>query len=160
MELPVRETTPKVFMSLPTGQCLASADAAGSREAGHESESDDAAARSVLESLSARGQQRAHASDASSLARTKAARHQASIAGDALPNSAGIAAGASTAAIGEAADNTRVNWLHDYAMYTLPPTPARGRLFLQMIFTPMVSYRTLSGDNFNSSKELGSSAGG
>jgi len=125
----------------------------GSREAGHESESDDAAARSVLESLSERGQQRAHSNG--SLAGTKSVRHRASIAGDALQDSAGAGTRASAAAIGEATDFSKVNWLHDYAMYTLPPTPTRGRLFLQYIFTPTINYRTLSGGNFNP-KELGS----
>jgi hypothetical protein len=130
-----------------------SAETASSREAGHESESDDAAARSVLESLSARGQQRARSNG--SLAGTKSARHR-SIAGDALQDSAGAGTRASAAAIGEATDFSRVNWLHDYAMYTLPPTPTRGRLFLQYVFTPTINYRTLSGGDFNTSKELGS----
>jgi hypothetical protein len=129
-----------------------SAEAAPSREAGRESESDDAAARSVLESLSARGQQKAHSNG--SLAGTKSARH-GSVADDALPGSAGAGTMASAAAIGEATDFSRVNWLHDYAMYTLPPTPTRGRLFLQYIFTPTINYRTLSGGYFNT-KELGS----
>ncbi|HEV3325616.1 MAG TPA: outer membrane beta-barrel protein [Puia sp.] len=129
-----------------------SAEAAGSREAGHESESDDAAARSVLESLSARGQ-RAHSNGP--LAGTKSARHRTSVAGDVLQDSAGAGSRASAAAIGEATDFSKVNWLHDYAMYTLPPTPTRGRLFLQYIFTPTINYRTLSGGYFNA-KELGS----
>jgi hypothetical protein len=127
---------------------------AGSVEVGHESESDDAAARIVLESLSGKGQGRIHSNGYHTLAGTTSSGHQTSVAGDALRDSAGTGTSASTMAIGEATDYSRVNWLHDYAMYTLPPVPAMGRLFLQYVFTPTINYRSLSGSDFNASKEL------
>jgi hypothetical protein len=66
----------------------------------------------------------------------------------------GEEAKASTEAIGEASDLSRVNWLHDYAVYSLPPSPSRGRLFFQLILSPTVNYRSLSGGTMPSSKQL------
>lgn len=121
-----------------------------SREtAGHDDGSDDVV-RNVLESLSERGQR----SRTGGLAQTKSPRHTA-MAGKA-PDSAGAATKTSTAVVGEASDLQRVNWLHDYAMYTLPPDPIRGRLFLQLYLSPTANYRSLSGGNFNSAKADGS----
>ena len=148
-----RNNTESLRESTDGSMSRESAEAAGSREAGHESESDDAAARSVLESLGVKSQQRMHNYGSGGLAGTKSARHQASVAGDALSDSAGAGTRASAAAIGEATDFSKVNWLHDYAMYTLPPTPTRGRLFLQYVFTPTINYRSVSGSDFNPYKE-------
>ncbi|HTR30700.1 MAG TPA: hypothetical protein VMH27_15620 [Puia sp.] len=64
------------------------------------------------------------------------------------------AAKASTEAIGEASDLSRVNWLHDYAVYSLPPNPGRGRFFFQLVLAPTVNYRSLSGGSLPSSKQL------
>lgn len=146
-----------------------SADGAGSREtaegtgareqaggtgADAVASSDEITARSVLESLSARGQQKARTGGSvSSLVQTKS-NHGAFAGGDELPDSAGTFAPASAAAIGEAADRERINWLHDYAMYTLPVTPQRARTFLQFTLSPMVNYRTLNGGNYGPSKIL------
>ena len=64
------------------------------------------------------------------------------------------AAKASTEAIGEASDLSRVNWLHDYAVYSLPPNPSRGRFFFQLVLAPTVNYRSLSGGTIPSSKQM------
>lgn len=109
---------------------------------------DDAAVRSVLESLGAHSQ---HARAYSGPVRTPSARRDA-LTG--IRDSAGSVR-ASAEAIGEASDISRVNWLHDYAVYTLPSTPSRGRLFLQLILAPTVNFRTISGGTLASSKELG-----
>ena len=112
---------------------------------------DDAAVRSVLESLSYKAQQRIGGN--SRLAHTKAGNAR-SVDGDLLPDSAeGSSALASTAAIGEDADRQRLNWLHDYAVYTLPPTPGKSRILLQFTLTPTVNYRSLSGGNYLTPKD-------
>jgi hypothetical protein len=109
---------------------------------------DDAAVRSVLESLGARGQ---HARSYNGPVHTLSARRDALTR---IKDSAGSVQ-ASAAAIGEASDISRVNWLHDYAVYTLPSSPSRGRLFLQLILAPTVNFRTISGGTL-AAKELGS----
>jgi hypothetical protein len=124
------------------------ADAMGSKEGGRELDADDAFVRGVIENLSAKGQQRIHAE----VARNQSAR-QGSVATK-IKDSDG-AAKASTDAIGEASDVSQVNWLHDYALYSLPPNPSRGRLFFQLVLAPTVNYRNLSGGTVASSKELG-----
>jgi Outer membrane protein beta-barrel domain len=107
---------------------------------------DDAAVRSVLESLSYKAQQRVGGN--SHLAHTKAG-NAGSVDGEPLPDSVGGSSDlASTAAIGEDADRQRLNWLHDYAVYTLPPTPGKSRILLQFTLTPTVNYRSLSGGNY------------
>jgi hypothetical protein len=65
-----------------------------------------------------------------------------------LDSAWGSSARASTAAIGEDVDRERLNWLHDYAVYTLPPTPGKSRILLQFTLTPTVNYRSLSGGNY------------
>ena len=121
------------------------ADVAASKEAA-DAGNDDAAVRSVLESLSYKAQQRIGGS--SHLAHTTAGNAR-SVDGEPLPDSAGdLTALASTEAIGEDADRQRLNWLHDYAVYTLPPTPAKSRLLLQFTLTPTVNYRSLSGGTY------------
>jgi hypothetical protein len=126
------------------------AEVAGSKETGREMDADDAYVRGVIENLSARGQQRIHTYG--EIARNPSAR-QGSVAGK-IKDSTGIAK-ASADEIGEGSDLSRVNWLHDYAVYTLPPSASRGRLFLQLVLAPTINYRNLSSGTPASSKELG-----
>jgi len=122
------------------------AEVAAGKETAGDAGNDDAAVRSVLESLSYKAQQRAGGN--SHLARTKAG-NTGSIDSEPLSDSAGVSsARASTAAIGENADRQRLNWLHDYAVYTLPPTPGKSRILLQFTLTPTVNYRSVSGGTY------------
>ncbi len=122
------------------------ADVAVNKETAGDAGNDDAAVRSVLESLSYKAQQRIGGN--SHLAHTKTGNAR-SVDGEPLPDSAGgSSALASTAAIGEDADRQRLNWLHDYAVYTLPPTPGKSRILLQFTLTPTVNYRSLSGGSY------------
>ena len=50
--------------------------------------------------------------------------------------------------IPEAIDEQKVNWLQDYALYNLSPTPKRGRKYFEFTFSPTINYRTLSGGDF------------
>ena len=125
------------------------AEVAGSGETGHELESDDAYVRGVIESLSAKGRQ--STSVHRQIARNPTL-HQGSVTGRIMDSSG--AAKASTDAIGEESDLSRVNWLHDYAVYSMTPTPSRGRLFFQLILAPTVNYRNLSGGTLTTAKEL------
>src|ERR1700744_57215 len=121
----------------------------GSRES-----ADDAAARNVLESLSARGQKELRNSiSGSSLAGTKSG-HQALRGDDALSDSARTFSAASAAAIGEATERSRINWLHDYAVYSMPVSPQRDRIFFQFTLAPTVNYRSLNGGNYMPSKNV------
>lgn len=52
------------------------------------------------------------------------------------------------------ADQQRVNWLADYAVYNLPRAAKRNRTQLQLYLTPTVSYRSLSGGNLNAKSPL------
>jgi hypothetical protein len=124
------------------------------RETGETSRetADDAYVRGVIEDLSARGQQRTHPN---AQINRNLSTHQGSVSNK-IKDSAG-GAKASTDAIGEASDLSRVNWLHDYAVYSLPPSPSRGRLFFQLVLAPTVNYRNLSGGSMASSKEVGGS---
>ncbi len=133
------------------------AEGNGTRETADGSVSDEPTARSVLESLGARGQQRSRGQSGNTLARTKTGATGSTV-GDALPDAAGASAQASTTAIGEAADRQRINWLHDYAMYTLPASARRARTFLQFTLSPMINYRTLTGADFAPSKNVQSGA--
>ncbi|HEV2353898.1 MAG TPA: hypothetical protein VGR89_06635 [Puia sp.] len=121
---------------------------AGSRETGREMVTDDAAIRGVLESLSARGRQTERPGAA--VRGTHQAQRGAVVAN--IRNSAG-AAKATTEEAGEESDAARVNWLHDYAVYTLPPSPSRGRWFLQLNLAPTINFRSLSGGSMASSKQ-------
>jgi hypothetical protein len=125
------------------------ANTSSSKETARESESEEVTAHGVLESLSARGSHSAHSSG---IARSGSIAAHTSVTGDALKDSAGRSIRANAAAIGETFDRERINWLHDYAMYTLPPSPSGGRLFLQMTFAPTVNFRSLSGGNYAPSK--------
>ena len=121
-------------------------DVTVNKEAAGDAGNDDDAVRSVLESLSYKAQQRAGGN--SHLAHTKAGNAR-SVDSEPLPDSAwGSSARASTAAIGEDVDRQRLNWLHDYAVYTLPPTPGKSRMLLQFTLTPTVNYRSLSGGTY------------
>jgi hypothetical protein len=100
--------------------------------------------RSVLESLSARGEQGRNTRMNGRLARNKSGAN--GIAGDGqIPDSAANFSKASASAIAEAQDRQRVNWLHDYALNTLPEPPKRGRTYFQLTLSPTVSYRSVSG---------------
>lgn len=133
-----------------SGNNRETAEAASVREARDKAEADDAYVRSVIESLSARGQQRIQTR--SEIARNPSAR-QGSVQEN-IKDSAGIAK-ASADEIGEASDLSRVNWLHDYAVYSLPPSQSRGRLHFQLVLAPTVNYRNLHGSALATSKEFG-----
>jgi len=45
----------------------------------------------------------------------------------------------------EIADQQRINWLYDYAVYNMPAAAKRGRKYFQMYFSPTATYRHLSG---------------
>jgi hypothetical protein len=120
-----------------------------SKQTGREMDADDIFVRGVIESLSAKGRQPIHTYR--EIARNPTTR-QSSVAGK-IKDSAG-AAKASTGEIGEGSDLSSVNWLHDYAVYSLPPSPTRGRLFFQLILAPTINYRNLSGGTLASAKEL------
>src|SRR6185312_2253938 len=124
---------------------------AGSRESGRDLE-DDNTVRGVLESLSARGAQRARTYG-------KLASDQSAPGGTAsrtIRDSSG-AAPVSAGAVGEESDLSRVNWLHDYAVYTLPQSPNRGRWFIQLNLAPTINFRNLSGGTMAPSKGSGGS---
>jgi hypothetical protein len=136
----VRETTP---ITRETAEVLPS------KMTGSDRDADDLFVRGVIESLSAKGRQPAYTYG--SISRNPSPR-QSSATGRIKDSAA--AARASTAEIGERSDLSRVNWLHDYAVYSLPPSPSRGRLFFQLILAPTVNYRNLSGGTPASAKEL------
>jgi hypothetical protein len=54
--------------------------------------------------------------------------------------------------IPEAADEQRINWLQDYALYNLPVTAKRGRKYWQFYVSPTVNYRTLNGGDYSQPK--------
>jgi len=126
------------------------AEVTSSKEPVHDGEADDVFVRGVIESLTAKGRQPVHTSGV--IARNTATR-QSSVAGR-IKDSAGTAK-ASADEIGEESDLSRVNWLHDYAVYSLPPSPSRGRLYFQLVLAPTINYRNLSGGSPASAKELG-----
>jgi hypothetical protein len=69
-----------------------------------------------------------------------------------MPDSLGDASRTSATTIAEAIDRQRINWLQDYAVYSLT-TPAKGpRTYLQLTLSPTVNYRTLSGGDFSPAK--------
>jgi hypothetical protein len=132
----------------PAENTRETADAMSSKEAGHESDADEAFVRGVIDNLSARGQQRIHAEIA-----TNPSSRRNSVAPEVKGAEGAVKASAD--AIGRESDLSRVNWLHDYAVYSLPPSPSRGRLFFQLILAPTVNYRNLSGGTLAASKQLG-----
>jgi hypothetical protein len=155
IDAPTARNTESLREPAETSAGKESADMAASKETVRESDADDAAARSVLESLGANRPSRAHnhlARAGNETSTTNSAYHPAAV-GTTLKATPAPGTEASTAAVGEAADFSRINWLHDYAMYTLPPNPTRGRLFLQLTLAPTVNYRSLSGGDFGGNKE-------
>jgi hypothetical protein len=109
----------------------------------------DASARSVLESLSAHAGQDARNSrvNRNGLAAVKPGQ-ESIIQKGALPDSAGESVKTSANTIAEASDRQRINWLRDYAVYTLPAPPKRARTYLQLSLSPTVSFRSLAGGDF------------
>jgi hypothetical protein len=85
------------------------------------------------------------------LARTGPGQEPIVLSGD-LPDASGEMAKTSPAAMAEASDQQRINWLQDYAVYHLPASPKRGRTYLQLSLSPTVNYRTLSGGDFSNPK--------
>jgi len=55
------------------------------------------------------------------------------------------ASGSSIVFTDEIADQQRINWLYDYAVYSLPAAAKRGRKYFQLYFSPTATYRSLSG---------------
>ena len=72
-----------------------------------------------------------------------------------LPENAGNGGlDASSPAQKELAGLKKINWLRDYAVYNLHPSPARNRKYWQFYFAPTVNYRTLSGGDYFGSKSI------
>jgi hypothetical protein len=115
-----------------------------SRETGDLANADGYSTRSVLESLSARGEQGRNSRINGRLARNKSGANNVAVDG-LPPDSASSLSKASAVAIAEAQDRQRVNWLHDYALNTLPEPPKRGRTYFQLTLSPTVNYRSVSG---------------
>jgi len=116
-----------------------------SRGAGDLVDGDGLSARQVLESLSERGVDGSrHLRTGGRLARNRANGNGVSADG-LLPDSVASGNKASAAAIAEAQDRQRINWLHDYAMNTLPSPSKRGRTYFQLTLSPTINYRTLNG---------------
>jgi len=67
------------------------------------------------------------------------------VSGKDVTDATGAATKADAAAIAEADDIQRINWLRDYAMNILPQSSKRGRTFLQLSISPTLNYRTLNG---------------
>jgi len=129
----------------PENASLREAADAG-HEAGDLADADGISARQVLESLSDKGGVDAfrHSRTGGRLARNRSNGN--GVAADGLlPDSASNGRKASAAAIAEAQDRQRINWLHDYAMNTLPMPSKRGRTFFQLTLSPTVNYRSLNG---------------
>jgi hypothetical protein len=72
----------------------------------------------------------------------------------AAPGTTTTTAVTDAAAIAEAVDRQRANWLQDYAVYTLTPSPKRARTYLQLTLSPTVNYRTLTGGDFSPPKNI------
>lgn len=64
---------------------------------------------------------------------------------EALVDSAGRTASGNVVFTDAIADQQRINWLYDYAVYNLPAAAKRGRKYFQMYASPTVTYRSLSG---------------
>jgi len=109
--------------------------------AGDLADADGLSARQVLESLSGRG---GNTRMTGRLARNRSTGN--GVAADGLlPDSVSRGNKASAAAIAEAQDRQRINWLHDYALNSLPVPSKRGRTFFQLTLSPTVNYRSLNG---------------
>jgi len=69
---------------------------------------------------------------------------------EALTDSAGMTVKNTVNFTESIADQQRINWLADYAVYNLRVAPKRGRKFLQLYMSPTVNYRALSGGSLAS----------
>jgi hypothetical protein len=67
------------------------------------------------------------------------------VAGSGSVDSSRRTAGGSVAFTDEIADQQRINWLYDYAVYSLPQAAKRGRKYFQLYLSPTATYRNLSG---------------
>src|SRR5258708_4978238 len=112
---------------------------------GAETASEGLTARGVLESLSANGAgPNRNARMNGRLAKNRS--DGSAVTGDGLlPDSVSTSGRASAAAIAEVHDRQRVNWLHDYALNTLPPPDKRGRTFFQLTLAPTINYKSFNG---------------
>ncbi len=109
---------------------------------------DGSMAREVVDNLSARGSQDARAkANRSGLATTRTGQ-EAILENGRVSGSAGDAAKTSASTIAEAGDRQRINWLRDYAVYTLPNAPKRARTYLQLTLSPTVNFSSISGGDF------------
>lgn len=118
--------------------------AEGAREPAEDVDADGLTARSVLESLGAKGAGAARNRVRGHLAKNNAGGN--GIEADALrPDSTIGSAKASATTIAEAQDRQRINWLHDYALNTLPAPGKRGRTYFQLTLAPTINYRSISG---------------
>ena len=68
---------------------------------------------------------------------------------DAISDSAGRTVNNTVNFTESIADQQRINWLADYAVYNLRIAPKRGRKFLQLYMSPTVNYRALSGGSLD-----------
>lgn len=108
---------------------------------GYAADGDALSTRSVLESLTERGQRNARITGMS-----RNTSNGNSIIADGLnPDYMAPSSKANAFAIAEAHDRSRVNWLHDYALNTLPAPRNHGRTLLQLTLSPTVTYRSISG---------------
>jgi len=64
---------------------------------------------------------------------------------EALVDSSGKTASGNVVFTDAIADQQRINWLYDYAVYNLPAAAKRGRKYFQMYVSPTVTYRSFSG---------------
>ena len=62
-----------------------------------------------------------------------------------LVDSTGKTAGGKVVFTEAIADQQRINWLYDYAVYNMPAAAKRGRKYFQLYASPTVTYRSLSG---------------
>jgi len=119
-------------------------------------ETDGLTAQSVLESLGAKGTQARYNHQGRDLAHIRGGG--GSLAKGRLVDSASSASKASATAIAESEDRARINWLHDYALYTLAVSQRQPRTYLQLTLAPTVNYRSLSGGDYGLSKFNGPNA--
>lgn len=127
-------------------------EAASSREladASHEgadaSDADGTSSRAVLESLSAKGAGQGRNPRLNSRVASNRTNGKDITDGGTLSDNVSSSSKASAAAIAEAQDRQRVNWLHDYALNTLPPSSRRGRTYFQLTLAPTLNYRSFDG---------------
>ncbi|HEY4206239.1 MAG TPA: outer membrane beta-barrel protein [Puia sp.] len=75
-----------------------------------------------------------------------ATRHAAGpVAGGGSVDNSRKSKGGTVAFTDEIADQQRINWLYDYAVYNLPAAAKRNRKYFQLYSAPTATYRSLSG---------------